>query len=105
NEFEKLRAEKIGHTIFSIAVDRPWSQYFCCMVAGSADYVNNYPVATKRVLRAILKSADLCASNPALAAQELVNQGFTPSYHNALITLQETHHDRWRDYDSEDSVR
>ena len=104
-EFEKLRAENIGHTMFSIAVDRPWSQYFCCMAAGSADYVNNYPVATKRVLRAILKSADLCASNPALAAQELVNQGFTPSYHNALITLQESPHDRWREYDSEDSVR
>ena len=42
-EFQKLRAEKIGHTIVSNAVDRPWSQYFCCMVAGSTDYVNKYP--------------------------------------------------------------
>ena len=41
--------EKIGHTIVNNEVDRPWSQYFCCMVAGSADYVNKYPVATKRV--------------------------------------------------------
>ncbi|RWB29705.1 MAG: ABC transporter substrate-binding protein [Mesorhizobium sp.] len=104
-EFRKLRAEKIGHTIVSNAVDRPWSQYFCCMVAGSTDYVNKYPLATKRVLRAILKSADLCASNPTLAAQELVDRGFLPSYDDALITLQETPHDRWRDYDSEDSVR
>ena len=65
-----LRARKdFGHTIVSNAVDRPWSQYFCCMVAGSTDYVNKYPVATKRVLRAILKSADFCASNPTLAAQ------------------------------------
>ena len=61
--------KKIGHTIVNNAVDRPWSQYFCCMVAGSTDYVNKYPVATKRVLRAILKSADFCASNPTLAAQ------------------------------------
>ena len=33
-EFQELRAEKIGHTLVSNAVDRPWSQYFCCMVAG-----------------------------------------------------------------------
>ena len=104
-EFPKLRAEKIGHTIVSNAVDRPWSQYFCCMVAGSTDYVNKYPVATKRVLRAILKAADFCASNPTLAAQELVDRGFLSSYDDALITLQETQHDRWRDYDAEDSMR
>ena len=52
---QELRARKIGHTIFNNAVDRPWSQYFCCMVAGSADYVKKYPIATKRVLRAILE--------------------------------------------------
>ena len=104
-EFQKLRAEKIGHTLVSNAVDRPWSQYFCCMVAGRAGYVNKYPVATKRVLRAILKSADFCASNPTSAARELVDRGFLPSYDVALTTLQETRHDRWREYDSEDSVR
>ena len=104
-EFQKLRAEKIGHTLVSNAVDRPWSQYFCCMVAGRADYVSKYPVATKCVLRAILKSADFCASNPTSAARELVNRGFLPSYDDALITLQETRHDGWRDYDAEDSVR
>ena len=30
---------------------------------------------------------------------------FRPSYDNALQTLNETRHDRWRDYDAEDSVR
>ena len=104
-EFQKLRAEKIGHTIVSNAVDRPWSQYFCCMVAGRTDYVNKYPVATKRVLRAILKSADFCASNPMSAARELVDRGFLPSYDVALTTLRETRHDGWRDYDAADSVR
>jgi NitT/TauT family transport system substrate-binding protein len=62
-------------------------------------------VATKRVLRAILKSVDFCASNPTAAARELVNRGFLPSYDDALTTLQETRHDGWRDYDAEDSVR
>jgi NitT/TauT family transport system substrate-binding protein len=104
-KFPRLRAERIGHTLVSNAVDRPWSQYFCCMVAGRTDYVNKYPMATKRVLRAILKSADLCASNPKSAARELVDRGFLPSYDDALLTLQETRHDGWRDYDAEDSVR
>ena len=32
---QELRAKKIGHTILNNAVDRPWSQYFCCMISGS----------------------------------------------------------------------
>ena len=48
-EFPKVHSEKIGHPIASNLVDRPWSQYFCCMVAGSADYVEKYRLATKRV--------------------------------------------------------
>jgi NitT/TauT family transport system substrate-binding protein len=102
-----LRAQKNfpGHTIVNIAVDGPWSQYFCCMVAGSTDYVTKYPVATKRVLRAILKAADFCASNPELAAQALVDRGFLPNYDYAQATLKEAPHDKWRDYDAEDTVR
>ena len=64
-EPQELRARKIGHVIVNSAIDRPWSQYFCCMLAGNRDYVRKYPVATKRVVRAILKAADLCASEPA----------------------------------------
>ena len=51
-EPQELRARHAGHVIVSTAVDRPWSQYFCCMIAGNPDYVRAYPTATKRVLRA-----------------------------------------------------
>ena len=34
-----LRARNIGHVIVNTAVDRPWSQYFCCMLAGNREYV------------------------------------------------------------------
>ena len=51
------------HVMINIAVDRPWSQYFCCMLLGNRDYVRKHPVATKRVLRAILKATDLCATD------------------------------------------
>jgi NitT/TauT family transport system substrate-binding protein len=61
-ENQELHARKVGHVILRTAVDRPWSQYFCCMLAANREYATRYPVATKRVIRAVLKAADLCAS-------------------------------------------
>jgi NitT/TauT family transport system substrate-binding protein len=104
-ELPAAHTEEIGHTIASNEVDRPWSQYFCCMVAGNTEYLTKYPQATKRVLRAILKSADFCASDPTSAARLLVDRGFATSYDTALTMFQNTRHDVWRDYDAEDSVR
>ena len=102
---QELRSRKIGHTIVNTTTDKPWSQHFCCMISATADYLNNYPVATKRVLRAIFKSADLCVSDPQMVAQQLVERGFVPSYDYALQTLNDLRYDRWRDYDSEAAVR
>ena len=92
-EPQELRARKIGHVIVNSAVDRPWSQYFCCMLAGNADFVRNHPVATKRVLRAILKATDLCVTEPHAAARRLVDGGFTDRYDYALQTLTEVPYD------------
>src|SRR5713101_762652 len=58
---QESRAKKIGRVVVNSAVDRPWSQYFCCMLVGNREFVRNNPVATKRALRAILKSVDVCA--------------------------------------------
>jgi NitT/TauT family transport system substrate-binding protein len=104
-EPQELRARKIGHVIFSIAVDRPWSQYFCCMLLGDRDYVRKYPIATKRVLRAILKATDLCVTEPARVARSLVDGGFTPRYDYALQTLNDVPYNNWREYDAEDTIR
>ena len=76
----RICARQIGNVILNSAVDRPWSQYFCCMVGGNPDFARNHPVATKRALRAILTAADLCASDPAPVARQLVDGGFTPRY-------------------------
>ena len=102
---QELRANKIGHTILNNAVDRPWSQYFCCMISATTDYVTKYPVATKVVLRSILSAADLCASDPQMAARQMVDQEFVPSYDYALQTLKDIRYDRWREFDPEDSLR
>jgi NitT/TauT family transport system substrate-binding protein len=104
-EPQDLRARHIGHVIVNTAIDRPWSQYFCCLVGGNPEYVRKHPVATKRVLRAILKAADLCATEPARAAQRLVDGGFTARYDYALQTLGDNPYDKWREYDAEDTIR
>ena len=104
-ESQDLRARHIGHVILNTAVDRPWSQYFCCMLGANRNYVRKYPVATKRALRAILKATDLCATDREGAARRLVSDGFTDKYEYALQTLSENSYDKWREYDAEDSLR
>jgi NitT/TauT family transport system substrate-binding protein len=104
-EPQELRGRGIGHVIVSTAVDRPWSQYYCCMLGANTAYVRNYPVATKRALRAVLKAADLCATDPPSAARRVVDRGFTPSYDYARQTLSENSYDKWREYDPEDTMR
>ena len=104
-EPQELRARGIRHVIFNSAVDRPWSQYFCCMLNGNREYVRAHPVATKGVLRAFLKAADLCVSDPTRVARSIVNGGFTGRYDYALAALQEVQYDKWREYDPEDTLR
>ena len=104
-EPQELRARHIGHSILNTALDRPWSQYFCCMLGGNREYVRRNPVATKRVIRAYLKAADLCATEPTAAAQQLVEGGYTPRYDYALQALRDIPYDKWREYDPEDTIR
>jgi NitT/TauT family transport system substrate-binding protein len=104
-EPQKLRDRHIRHTILATTVDRPWSDYYCCMLAGTAEYVRQNPVATKRVLRALVKAVDLCASEPKLVARRMVDGGFAASYDYTLRTLSDVRHDRWREFDPEDTMR
>jgi NitT/TauT family transport system substrate-binding protein len=102
---QELRARKIGHVIVNNAVDRPWSDYFCCMLGGHRDFVRKNPVAVKRVIRAMLKANDLCSRQSENSAKFLVDRGFTPRYDFAVQALKDNIFDKWRDYDAEDTVR
>jgi NitT/TauT family transport system substrate-binding protein len=102
---QELRAQRIGHVVVNSAVDHPWSQYFCCMVLGNRAFVQQHPVATKRVLRAILKAADLCASEPERTAQFIVEHAYAKRYDYALQVMQDLPYRTWREYDPEDTVR
>jgi NitT/TauT family transport system substrate-binding protein len=102
---QEVHPKNIGHVIVSSIADRPWSQYYCCLLATRTEFAHKYPVATKRLLRAVLKGADLCVSQPARVAQRLVHNGYTARYDYALQGLNDMRYDVWRDYDPEDSLR
>jgi NitT/TauT family transport system substrate-binding protein len=104
-EVQELHARNVGHVILRTAVDRPWSQYFCCALAANREFAARNPIATKRVIRSILKAAELCVSAPEKAARLLVDGGFTPRYDYALQAINEVPYDLWRDYDPEDTIR
>lgn len=104
-EPQDLRGRGVGRVIVNSVLDRPWSQYFCCMVATQTDFARRNPIATKRVLRAIAKAADLCATQPDRVAQTLVDGGFTARYDFALQALKEIPYLRWRDFNAEDTIR
>ena len=104
-EPQELRARNICRVLLKTATDKPWSGYFCCIAFGKRDFVGDHPVATKRFLRAVLKTADFCAAEPAHAAQRMVEAGFTERYDYALETLTELPYASWREFDPEDTMR
>lgn len=102
---QRLRAEGIGHVVIDAARDRPWSQYYCCVVGANRDFMTRNPVATKRALRAFLKAADICARDPQRAARYLVAKGYEPRYETALEVLDNLPYGRWREFSPEDTLR
>ena len=102
---QELRAKKIGHVIVNTAQDRPWSQYFCCMLVANREFVAKNPVATKRALRAYLKAADICAQEPERVARFLAAKGYEPRYEIGLEVLKSLPYRRWRDANPEDTLR
>ena len=98
-------SRKIGCVVVIDAVDRPWSQYFCCVTVANQEFAGKYPVATKRALRVILKAADICALEPERAARSLVDKGVIDRYDYALQTMKDVVYTKWREYSPEDTVR
>jgi NitT/TauT family transport system substrate-binding protein len=102
---QELRAKKIGRVIVDTAQDRPWSQYFCCILVANREFVAAHPVATKRAVRAFLKAADICAQEPERVASYLVTKGYEPRYEIGLEVLKKLPYRRWREANPEDTLR
>ena len=75
------------------------------MLIGNADFARRNPIATKRVVRAMLRATDICSAKPDLVAQRLVDRGITPRYDYARQGLDDVSYGSWREYDVEDAVR
>ena len=104
-EPQELRAKKIGRVIVNTITDRPWSQYFCCMLGANREFVQRYPVTTKRATRAILKAADLCDSEPLKVARFLSDKNYEPRYQIGLEVVKSLPYNRWREANPEDTIR
>jgi NitT/TauT family transport system substrate-binding protein len=102
---QELRAAKVGRVLLNSAVDRPWSQYFCCLVSANKEFARKHPVAAKRAMRAILKASELCASDPDLGAKSYLAQGYTTNPEYARQAMRELPYGKWRDYNPEETVR
>jgi len=78
-------------------LDRPWSQYFCCMLAGNADSSATIRPRPSVVLRAILKRLTSASRTQASRATGF-GWGVTASYEYALQTMKEVPY-QVREYD------
>jgi NitT/TauT family transport system substrate-binding protein len=102
---QELRDRQVGQVVVNSLVDRPWSQYFCCMAYAHREFVRTHPVAIKRALRAFFKAAAVCSREPERVARFLVDEGYTRTYAYALETMQEIRYHHWREYEAEDTIR
>lgn len=53
----------------------------------------------------MLKAVDLCVSQPESAARLMVNRGVLEGYDYVLQAVREIGYAKWRDYESEDTMR
>ena len=99
-----------GTVILDTTMDKPWSQYYCCQLVANRNWARRYPIATKRVTRAVLRAADLVTKDRAGAAHQYVARGFfstTPGATDEQIVnevIHELSYD-WRELDPEETLR
>lgn len=104
---QELMDKGVGKLLLDTNVDRPWSQYFCCIITGSKEFVNKNPIAARRALRALLLANDIVASDPELTLRILMEKGIwkKPETKYILQAIKEIPYERWREYDPEETIR
>lgn len=95
----------LGHVIMNTTLDDPWRHFYCCMIAARNEFVRNYPIATKRALRAYMKAQQACANDKEKSARRLVELGATDRLDYAQRALDDIPYGTWRDYDPAASLR
>jgi NitT/TauT family transport system substrate-binding protein len=75
------------------------------MLAANREFVRRYPVTTKRAVRALLKAADICDSDPMKVARFLSDKLYEPRFQIGLEVVKSLPYNRWRESDPEDTLR
>ena len=77
------------------------------MISGRRDFIRNNPIATRKVIRSILRANDLVSQDPEMAAQLLVDRKLRKADDQEFMaqSLREIPYDKWRHYSPEDTVR
>ncbi len=101
-----------GTKILDQTSDKPWSQYLCCLLVANRDWTRQYPVATKRVTRAVLRAADAAAKDRPRAAREGVGASIQRLLPPGALTVEQILVDTtamlsydWREFDPEETLR
>ncbi len=93
-----------GKQVFDTAVDKPWSQYYCCLLVSNRTWVKANPNAAKRATRAVLRAIDYGAKDRQRAVQIAADKKVTqnaPLLYEAIKDLPYG----WRDFDAEETLR
>ena len=103
-EGQELRARKVGHVIVNTTTDKPWSQYFCCMVVGNTDSsatIPSPPSASCEPFSSPTTSAPPNRSEPrsSWSIADSPSTTTTPCRRCRAAVRQ------WREFDAEDSLR
>ena len=93
-----------GHLIFDMMMDKPWSQYYCCLLIANREYATANPWATKRATRAVLRGIDMVTKDRKAAVDVAVRKGFTKDGTLLFEAIKDMPYP-WRDYDPADSLR
>ena len=93
-----------GHQIFDTTVDKPWSQYFCCLLVANRDWAKANPNAAKRATRAVLRAIDYGAKDRERAVAVAVEKKVTQNPKILLEAIKDLPYD-WREYDPTETLR
>ena len=96
-----------GKLIYSQVMDEPWKSTNCCFIIASEPWYRANPIAAKRAMRAIYRTADALPSDRADAAKLATDKGLfggAPALANVREAANMVPLD-WRTYDLEKAVR
>jgi NitT/TauT family transport system substrate-binding protein len=104
-EPQRLRAQNVGNVIVNNAQDRPWSQYFCCMLGATpSSRGRSRSPPSAWCARFCGRPVSASTRRPGSRGKSST-RGFTPNYDYAVQTLSDVPYEKWRDYDPEDTIR